>query len=262
VKCLSLLAALTPVLFACGSISTHAEAQPSPGCAAPTATAGVSNGSIDVAGLTRTYVVSIPSVQPGKVYPLVFAFHGSGDTGANFRQWSGFESAAAGRAIMVYPDGVDKVWPNDNGRDVAMFDAVLARLQQTACVDGARVFGTGFSYGGYMSNTLGCARAGVVRAIAPFSGGDPGDTCNGTRLAAWIAHGAQDPKVDISQGEASRDRWRQVDHCGDAVFDTNPSPCVAYGCDAGYPVVWCEFQGQHEIPSWGPAGALAFFLSF
>jgi poly(3-hydroxybutyrate) depolymerase len=262
VKGLSLLVPLCATLSACGSIRTPEGQQPSSGCASPTATAGVSSGSIDVAGVTRTYVVSIPSVQPGKAHPLVFTFHGAGDTGDNFRKWSGFESANAGRAIMVYPDGLDNVWPNTNGRDVAFFDALLARLQQTACVDSARVFGTGFSYGGYMSNTLGCARAGVVRAIAPFSGGGPGGTCNGKQLATWIVHGAQDLTVELSSGEASRDRWRQINHCGADPLQVDPSPCVVYGCDEGYPVAWCAFQGVHTIPSWGPGAALDFFLGF
>jgi polyhydroxybutyrate depolymerase len=129
--------------------------------------AGVSTGSIAVNGTTRTYVLSVPAGGGGTPRPLVFAFHGAGGDGAGIRGYLGLEAPSQGKAIFVYPDGLSDGsrtgWPDTNGRDIAFFDALLAKLEAEACVDSARVFGTGFSYGGYMSNTLGCKRAGVVR---------------------------------------------------------------------------------------------------
>jgi hypothetical protein len=38
---------------------------------------------------------------------------------------------------------------------------------------------------------------------------------------------------------------------------------VSYqGCDAGYPVTWCEFDGTHQPPSFGTSAITVFFKSF
>jgi polyhydroxybutyrate depolymerase len=38
------------------------------------------------------------------------------------------------------------------------------------CIDRSRIFSVGMSYGGIMSNTLGCEMGDVFRALAPMSG--------------------------------------------------------------------------------------------
>ena len=242
---------------------------PSDGCAAPLiAPGGPVNGSLSVAGTTRTYQVFVPTGDAHAPRVLVFVFHGSGGSGANIRGYVGrpMETAAAGDAVFVYPDGLPDGggtgWPNTGGRDVAFFDALLARLSAETCLDQARVFVTGFSYGGYMSNTVGCARAGVVRAIAPLSGGGPGGGCNGQPVAAWLGHGANDTTVTLDQGTGSRDHWLQANHCAGTSSATSPAPCVAYdGCGQD-PVVWCAFAGTHEVQAWEPPAVWAFFRGF
>ena len=43
----------------------------------------------------------------------------------------------------------------------------------------------------------------------------------------------------------------------------DPSPCVKYdGCDPGYDVTWCEWDGPHGIPSFGSSAITAFFKQF
>ncbi len=43
----------------------------------------------------------------------------------------------------------------------------------------------------------------------------------------------------------------------------DPSPCVSYqGCDQGYPVTWCEWDGDHYRPSLGNSAVAAFFKQF
>ncbi|MEO7091795.1 MAG: hypothetical protein ABI175_01010, partial [Polyangiales bacterium] len=77
----------------------------SPGCG-KTATSGVTNPTLTVAGTARTYVLSIPAgYDSKKAYPLVFGWHGRTDNGTNMRSFSGVETAAAGKAIFVYPNG-------------------------------------------------------------------------------------------------------------------------------------------------------------
>jgi poly(3-hydroxybutyrate) depolymerase len=205
----------------------------------------------------------VPAGDPGSKRALVLVFHGKGSNGRGMRDYVGaaLEGAAAGQAVFVYPDGVDDGpgWPNVDGKDVAFVDALLAKLAGQLCYDRSRVFATGFSYGGFMSNNLGCARAGTIRGIASVSSGGPWGTCNGSAVAAWIAHGSSDGTVSLTSGQGSRDHWRAEDGCTQATHATSPPPCVAYeGCGAN-PVVWCQFDGGHEVPSFAPPAIWSFF---
>jgi polyhydroxybutyrate depolymerase len=68
----------------------------------------------------------------------------------------------------------------------------------------------------------------------------------------WGAHGANDTFVATDQGRQARDRILEQNHCGTTTKPVDPSPCVAYdGCDEGYPVTWCEWNGAHAIASLG-----------
>jgi poly(3-hydroxybutyrate) depolymerase len=163
--------------------------------------------------------------------------------------------------------GGDAGWPNTGGRDVAFVKALYARLQSSLCIDENRVFSVGMSYGGIMSNTLGCQMGDVFRAVAPMSGSGPGfggraSNCVG-QVAVWASHGDMDTVVATSSGEASRDYWAKANHCQMQTAPVDPSPCVAYaGCDPGNPVVWCEFMGGHTVPQFASAAIWTFFSQF
>lgn len=69
----------------------------------------------------------------------------------------------------------------------------------------------------------------------------------------------------LSFGEGSRDHWVAANSCAPAMSGAvDPAPCVAYaGCDAGFPVHWCQhddptFAG-HTWPAWAGPGIWAFF---
>lgn len=48
--------------------------------------------------------------------------------------------------------------------------AMITEVQQGVCTDTKRVFATGFSFGGMMSNAIGCQMGDVVRAVASMVG--------------------------------------------------------------------------------------------
>lgn len=259
------MAALVALSAACGGGKSEGgggPGAPSNGCATAAAGTGAPvAGSLTVNGAARTYQLVVPAGDPRTARALVLVFHGKGGDGLGYRNWIGkqIEAAARDEAVFVYPDGVDdgKGWPNQDGKDVAFVDALLAKLATEVCYDQKRVFATGFSYGGYMSNTLGCARGTAIRAIAPVAGGGPWGTCTGP-VAAWIAHGLNDTPAT---GEASRDRWLKENGCGAGSHAITPSPCVAYdGCGSD-PVIWCAFDGEHTVPSFAPAAIWSFFDS-
>jgi poly(3-hydroxybutyrate) depolymerase len=243
----------------------------SPGCGKPSPTGVDENGSITVGGEERSFVLSVPDgYDPETPTRLVFAWHGLGGDGALARLYFGVEQASGGAAIFVYPDGLvvqpqnAPGWQLDSeGKDVALFDALLERVSNDYCIDTARVFSTGHSFGGYMSNALGCARSTVLRAIAPVAGGGPfGGACDPGSLSAWLAHGTNDTIVLFAEGESSRDHWLEHAGCASASQPTTPEGCVEYDGCAMERVVWCTHGEGHDWPDLAPEGIWGFFSSF
>ncbi len=259
-----------------GSDAPAIDAPPTGGCGTAGAT-GVQNGTIDVAGTPRTYVLFVPPGYDGtRSFPLVFAWHGRTSNGAQARQYFGIEAVAGGAAIVVYPDGLpvtqdpnDTGWElNSNGRDLAFYDALHARLRADYCI--GSTYSMGHSFGGYMSNAVACFRGGTgegeVRAIAPIAGGGPFGSCSGAPVAAVIIHGTADSVVPFAQGEGSRDTWRARAGCATTSTAIAPSPCVAYdGCGAGTAVRWCAHDetafGGHGWPAWASDAAWDLFTA-
>jgi len=174
-------------------------------------------------------------------------------------------------AIYVTPQGLDAGsngagWQNTNGVDIEFTKGMLADVQGKYCVDNSRIFSVGFSYGGMMSFAVGCEMSDVFRAIAPMSGAlysDPQCKGTGPHVAMWGSHGTSDTVVPIDNGRAARDKILAQNHCGTTTQPVDPSPCVKYdGCDPGYDVTWCEWDGPHGIPSFGSAAIAAFFKQF
>lgn len=230
---------------------------------------GVLPVSLDVGGTTRTGVLSVPDgYDKDTPLPLVFAWHGSGNNGEGARGYFGIEQASAGGAIFVYLDGLpvdggSTGWDlSGDGPDIALFDAELDAIKASYCIDDERIFSTGHSYGGYMTNAVGCARASVFRAIAPVSGGGPFFACDPAGLPALVIHGDPDPVVSFDEGVASRDHWIEQDGCASTSQPTDPDGCQLYdGCASG-PVEFCVHDEGHNWPGIAPATIWSFFSQF
>jgi poly(3-hydroxybutyrate) depolymerase len=166
----------------------------------------------------------------------------------------------------------DYGWPNTDDQDVAFTQAMLTWLASNYCVDQTRLFSTGMSYGGYMSNTLGCEMPDVFRAIGVMSGGlvtGSGSACAPHPIAAWFTHGDSDPNVPIAEDVVARDLYLANNGCSttdtqQVVLDSGTT-CTVYGvCSAGdYPVVWCPvINGDHRVQPWAGAEIAKFFARF
>jgi polyhydroxybutyrate depolymerase len=244
----------------------------SPGCGMTAAMACSTSGSpctIDVDGTSREFYVVLPaSYDESKPYPVVFQFHplgGNAEQGMNmYRIRENMPDA-----IYVTPQGLGSTpgWPNTNGEDIAFVKAMMEDIEGKYCIDTARYFSTGFSYGGIMSFTISCQIADLFRAIAPMAGFQFGmeASCKPSRpIAAWITNGDADTVVDPDGAAVLKDILVQTNHCETTSKPVDPSPCVSYdGCDAGYPVVWCLVPGQgHAIPSFSSTAIATFFKQF
>lgn len=236
--------------------------------------------SITVNGEQRSYVLSVPQGygELPQAWRVVFAFHGSGGTGANLQSWYDPDRYAEKQAIVVYPDALGGNWdldsPSESNRDIALFDAIIADLAKNACIDESRVFALGFSNGAYFANQLGCRRGDKLRAIAPHAGGGPygpgssynGEghlVCAGKPPAVKVFHAEDDDTVPISDAENSIAHWTWANGCQSSTHAAAPSAsCVGFdGC--GRPVEFCRYWGVgHGVWSEGAKATWDFFNEF
>jgi len=165
---------------------------------------------IDSGGLMRSYLLYLPpDYRETTQYPLVLDFHGYGSNPFIQARVSGFTTLAREQNFIVaYPWGA--IGPDRNigwatglpGRahvnDVLFVSDVLRHLQATVCINPQRIFATGFSNGGGMTNLLACKLAGRIAAFAPVSGSYPPAPggCTPRRPVSILEfHGTADPIV-------------------------------------------------------------------
>ncbi len=213
---------------------TDASPPPSAGaCPKSSLMPGDYDRKVTVGSRSRTYHVHVPSRIDGtKAAPLVFAFHGGGQTAAGFEAFAHLKpkSDSAG-FLLVEPEGIGAIGDSaegiaetwnagncciesvtENVDDVGFVRAMLDALPKELCVDAKRVYSTGFSNGAMLSHRLACELSDRIAAIAPVSGGlgetDPAQkpaktffTCAPKRHVPVLhIHGTQDACYPFAGG--------------------------------------------------------------
>lgn len=264
-------------------LDSASDAVPSTGCGkAPT----LRNGTLTIqsGGKSRKYILQVPATYVNShPYRLVFAFAESGSSAQsvanrNYFRMAGYDNK---NTIFAAPDAENGAgsWSKT---DVDFTDAILAQLEGDLCIDKSRIFATGFSFGGAMSIALACTRADVFRGVAFFSGADLTNSCP-TTLTKPIAYYASQASGDASgtpiptSGRIKQAQFAAVNGCtAEANSTTFPAAgkahtCTVYkNCKAGYPVVYCVFDGPHgwepvdpgQSTSWNPPEAWKFITQF
>lgn len=131
-------------------------------------------------GIIRTYHVHMPPIfEQNEVLPLVIALHGGGGSGRKMTRFHNFtEHADRNGFIIVFPDGIKGHWNDGRGvakyrahreniDDVGFISELIDVLIETYPIDHQRVYVTGASNGGLMTNRLGCELSHKITAIAP-----------------------------------------------------------------------------------------------
>jgi polyhydroxybutyrate depolymerase len=164
--------------------------------------------SIDVGDSSRTALLRAPTTAPIP-RPLVLAFHGYGGGMWDLGYMGGLSDLAETEGFVVaYPQGIGEgpTWDLQGGSDIPFALALIDELVASQCVDPARVFATGFSMGGGMTNLLACRTSDRIAAIAPVAanhGSTWGDPCVPSRPVPILAfHGTLDEALPYEGGDS------------------------------------------------------------
>jgi len=176
---------------------------------------------IQVGSIERTFVFHIPVPLPERA-PLLIAFHGSGETGEEFRRRTGaaFDRLAdANGFVVVYPDGYQRHWDDcrkvasysaraEHIDDVAFVHTLIAYFQKALDIDPTHVFAVGHSNGGQMSIRLALELPDEIRAVAAISASLPTAQnldCRptGKPISVLVINGTADPINPYEGGNVS-----------------------------------------------------------
>ncbi|HYQ30141.1 MAG TPA: hypothetical protein VER04_23085 [Polyangiaceae bacterium] len=256
-------------------------AVPSTGCNKANPATGTSGSPLTVSG--HQYYVKLPSnYDASKPYPVLMMFNPTGNPISWAESNAGFETTGPKEAwIRAYPTMAN----NANGwgaSDVSFFAPFYEQVLASYCVDKARVFASGESSGGDFASILGCEYGDKIRATAPCStkpvnGYDLAvpikRQCKG-EVTAVVIHGKNDNVVTPANGPKTRDFYAALNHCSMTTMPVSGytdtlSNCVMYqGCDAGFPVYWCNhtdpnYSGtNHGWPAFANKFLWALFSSY
>jgi len=254
------------------------------------AQSGESRQTLVVGGVTRSYLLFLPSrYQSAHSLPLVLVFHGSGSRARAMTTHTGFTRVAEREGFaVVYPEGLQGRWNDGRGYgashdDVAFVRALLDTLARRVTLDSSRLYATGISNGGMFAYRLACELPGVLAAVAPVAGAVPAALADRCAAAAPVAvaafQGTADPLLPYAgggrgasgRGEVlsalrSAELWARVDGCAaepeleaprDSVRDGTRVRARRWsGCRSGREVVLYTIEGGgHTWPDGPPVGA-------
>ncbi len=183
-------------------------------------------------GVERSYNLVVPDDYDGKTkVPIIFSFHGLGETKESHDQQTRLPVEATARGyVVVTPQAEPVELPlNEDGSgvtipfwnvtrvteggayeqpggldaadDIGFVRALTKSLGETLCVDTARVFVTGMSNGAGMAIQLACLFPDRYAAAAPVAGGNMTTKCPAKSPVPVVAvHGDADALVDYAGG--------------------------------------------------------------
>ncbi|MEH2207703.1 MAG: PHB depolymerase family esterase [Nostoc sp.] len=141
---------------------------------------GDNYGELYDQGKLRTYYFYTPkSYSLDRPIPLVLVFHGDDGNGRSISNVTHFNKLAEQKGfIVVYPDGIDQKWSlrgNAQGKvdDVLFVSALINHLQQQLNIDSHKVYATGFSRGGILTQALACKLPDKIAGFASVAGSLP-----------------------------------------------------------------------------------------
>jgi poly(3-hydroxybutyrate) depolymerase len=244
-----------------------------------TAVAAGHNVNFMVDGTARSFYLDLPTgVESGGPYPVVFNWHGLGDTAANMRGLlSGQVNTASFKFILVTPDdsGFQVYGQNINwdvfqvdattNREARMFDEILACLKTRYSVDDNRVHSVGFSLGSILTDMLGDIRGDVLASTLTYSGGYFSNSANtatlgiASGLVSWPAMTTSNKFAQVLLYGGTSDTYSLAGYVT-VHFDTFATDDQTYLNGLGHDVILCNHDSGHAAPvtGFGPVQIVEF----
>jgi phospholipase/carboxylesterase len=178
----------------------------------------------------RSVLIYVPAgYAADRPAPLVVMLHGAG---GHPRRVLSYVTALADSAgvILLAPQSAGTTWDAVRGRygpDVAFIDRALAHVFVQYAVDTTRLAIGGFSDGATYALSLGITNGDLFTHVIAFS---PGFMVPAARRGA--------PRLFVSHG--TMDQVLSIDACSRRI--------VRQVRDAGYDVLYREFDGGHTVP--------------
>ena len=247
--------------------------------------AGLNSGFV-IDGTPRDFYIDLPSgADEGGPWPIVFNWHGLGDTAANFRQLvQGYVDGPEFPFIGVTPEDTDfavmvpivgtfpldwDVFDVDDGNlddnlEIALFDRVLACVDERWGVDPNHIHSMGFSLGGITTDLLATTRGEQLASVGTWSGGYWSNPQNIDPLlgmiVSWPPYVVQNeyPQLIFHGGET--DTFEVVPAVYSLSFFTFATEDTTFLNERGHDLVVCDHGGGHTVPGdAGPTHMFAFF---
>jgi len=233
-------------------------------------------------GLTRTYTLYIPAnYNATNTHPIVFNLHGYTSNGSDQAGMTKMNAIAdTAGFIVAYPEGTlnqlsQPYWNAGYGTgvdDIGFIDALIDTIATHYTVNLQRVYSTGFSNGGIMSNTLACALNHRIAAIAGVGGtmsiGQHAACSPSRKIPVLHIHGTTDLVVPYAGNgallgvNALITHWRTHNGLATAatttsfsntsLLDGSTADLIRYGTGSTYPVHLIRVNnGGHSWPGSG-----------
>lgn len=240
-------------------------------------------GSFSSGGESRDYTVYVPASYNGSsAVPLVMNIHGLSGSSSKQENYQDFRKIAdTANFIVVHPEGTGPFalligWGSMSTVDASLDDrnfimSLLDTIEANYNINTNKIYSTGYSQGGYMTNNLACMHGERFAAIAAVAGkltAEHFSVCDPTHaLPVMHIHGTNDGLVAYT-GTGTEDvellveNWVCYNNCNttpvsiDTLTDIDPtdnSYPIHYVYDGGTDGASVEFykvvNGGHQVPS-------------
>jgi polyhydroxybutyrate depolymerase len=230
--------------------------------------------TIQHGGYVRNYELHVPPSYDGEPVPLVVDFHGWGVGSTAQSNFSGFREKSDQEGFLVaWPQGLGELPSWNAGEccgfavqndidDVGFARAVVADVAALTAIDPNRVYATGQSNGGGMTQRLGCEAADLFAGIAPVAYPLTDALVADCRPARPIPvvhfHGIYDMNVPydgrgfLLGAVESFEAWAGINECTDLgperILTEGNSYCDAHvSCADGVINVLCTVDSSHGV---------------
>jgi polyhydroxybutyrate depolymerase len=240
--------------------------------------AGDQTKTISVNGVSRTYILHVPSGYTGTTpVPLVVDYHPIGGSASGQESGTTYKPLTDAEGVVsVYPNGLaspnlGQAWNVEGccttANDTSFARAMVAEVKTLACINPKRVYAVGFSMGGGMTHFSACHLTDIFAAAAPAAfdltqQNQP--DCHPSRPITMVMfRGSADNVVPYAGGHSALvtgmaidflgakgtfQQWATYDQCTGSASAEDANGCSTYStCAGGTQVTLCTKQGGgHE----------------